>query len=89
MGLIDYLRETRAELRHVAWPTQFQTIVYTVLVVAISVFVSLYLGFFDFLFTGMLQRAVGAGGVEVTQSASSTNPITVTPILSTSTSPKP
>ena len=81
MGFLEYLKDTRAERRHVAWPTQFQTVVYTILVVAISIFVSLYLGFFDFLFTGMLQRAVGAGGVTVSQPASTTNPITVTPVF--------
>lgn len=49
--LITYLRETRAELAHVSWPTQKQTVIYTLLVVGISVSVSLFLGFFDFLFT--------------------------------------
>ena len=62
MSFIDYLKDTRAELRHVAWPTQTQTIVFTVLVVAISVFVSLYLGVFDYLFTGILERFVSASG---------------------------
>lgn len=69
----DYLRETRAELNHVAWPTRLQTIVYTVLVIAISVGVALYLGVFDYVFTGALSRAVGSvptannSGIQVTQ----------------------
>ncbi len=59
MGPIaQYLRETRAELRHVAWPTQSQTIVYTILVAAISIFVAAYLGFFDFLFTSGLAKLI-------------------------------
>ena len=62
MSFIQYLKDTRAELRHVAWPTRTQTVIFTVLVVALSVFVSLYLGFFDYLFTGILERFVSAGG---------------------------
>ncbi len=59
MGAISqYLRDTRAELRHVAWPTQTQTIIYTILIALISVSLSLYLGFFDFLFTGALAQVV-------------------------------
>ncbi len=58
MGLAQYLKETRNELHHVAWPTRVQTVVYTILVIAISVLVSLYLGFFDFLFTNGLGKAV-------------------------------
>lgn len=58
--ILKYLQETRAELRHVAWPTQTQTIVYTVMVTLLSVGVALYLGLFDFLFTSSLSRALGA-----------------------------
>src|SRR3989344_4214929 len=55
---IQYLQDTRGELRHVAWPTRLQTIVYSILVAAISVGVSLYLGLFDLLFTGGLKNAL-------------------------------
>ena len=43
-------------MRHVAWPTRTQTIVYTILVVLLSVGVSLYLGLFDYIFTTGLAR---------------------------------
>ncbi len=49
-NFINYLKDTITELGHVSWPTQKQSIVYTVLVVVISLFVSLYVGLFDFLF---------------------------------------
>lgn len=58
MKLFDYIRDTKAELRHVSWPTRKQAIAYTLLVVAISVAVSLYLGFFDALFTEGLKLIV-------------------------------
>jgi preprotein translocase SecE subunit len=70
-GIGQYLKETQAELRHVAWPTRLQTIVYTVLVVAISVGISLYLGLFDYLFTSGMTRLIGAlpasSPIQVTQ----------------------
>lgn len=58
MALGQYIKDTRSELNHVAWPTRVQTIIYTILVIAISLVVSLYLGFFDFLFTNGLGRIV-------------------------------
>ena len=41
---MQYFKDTRAELRHVAWPTQTQTIVYTLLVAGISLGTAAYLG---------------------------------------------
>lgn len=55
---INYLRDTKSELSHVSWPTQRQIVVYTMLVIAISVITSFYLGFFDFLFAEILSRYV-------------------------------
>ncbi|MBM3272178.1 preprotein translocase subunit SecE [Candidatus Kaiserbacteria bacterium] len=57
-GFGQYLKDTRSELNHVAWPTQTQTIVYTVMVALVSIVVALYLGLFDYLFTGALKRVV-------------------------------
>lgn len=56
--MAQYLRDTRAELNHVAWPTRKQTLVFTALVIAISISISLYLGVFDYLFTNALGRGL-------------------------------
>ena len=58
MSFIQYLKDPRSELRHVAWPTRMQTILYTVIVVLLSIFVALYLGLFDFIFTTGLSRGL-------------------------------
>ena len=58
MSFLQYLKDTRGELRHVAWPTRTQTIVYTTIVIALSVLVALYLGFFDYVFTTGLARVL-------------------------------
>lgn len=57
-SLIQYLRDTRTELKHVAWPTQQQTIVFTALVIIISIVLAFYVGFFDFIFTQALERGI-------------------------------
>ncbi len=49
--LINYLKDTQTELKHVSWPTQRQAIVYTVLVIGISILVGLLVGLFDFAFS--------------------------------------
>lgn len=55
---IQYIKDTRAELKHVSWPTQKQTMIFTILVILISLFVAFYLGAFDFLLTGALNRVI-------------------------------
>lgn len=54
MSFIQYLKDTKAEMNHVSWPTKKQTIIYTAIVIGVSVFVAIYLGVFDYVFTGLL-----------------------------------
>ena len=58
MWFITYIREVRAELSHVSWPTPRQTLVYTVLVVSISIVVAAYLGLLDYVFEALLKKLV-------------------------------
>ncbi len=55
---INYLKETRVELKHVNWPTKKTTIRFTFLVIGISLAVAAYLGFFDFIFTRLLDAFI-------------------------------
>lgn len=58
MNLITYLKETRAELRHVTWPTRQQTVNYTIIVIAISIVTGLFLGLLDFGFSHLISLFV-------------------------------
>ena len=49
--ITEYLVETRAELKHVIWPSRNQTVFYTLIVVVLSVLIAYFLGIFDFLFS--------------------------------------
>ncbi|MFH0803805.1 MAG: preprotein translocase subunit SecE, partial [Candidatus Tagabacteria bacterium] len=53
--LINYLKETRIELKHVNWPTKKATVNFTLLVIGISFAVALFLGFFDMFFNYFLR----------------------------------
>ena len=59
MGLTNYLKETRAEFKHVNWPTRKQAIAYTIAVLIISVAVAYFLGAFDSLFQFGLGKILG------------------------------
>src|SRR5271170_1825198 len=80
--IVQYFKETRSELNHVAWPTQRQTAVFTALVVAISLGVAAYVGVLDYAFRDALFEVVSLSGntnasnaIQVTQqpAASSTS----------------
>lgn len=48
MDILKYLKETKAELKEVNFPSTSQTIIYTIIVVSISVLIALTLGATDF-----------------------------------------
>jgi preprotein translocase SecE subunit len=54
----NYLRDTAAEMKYVKWPTQAQTLVYTVLVVVVSALVALFLSAFDYGFSQALNSII-------------------------------
>ncbi|HEY1037657.1 MAG TPA: preprotein translocase subunit SecE [Candidatus Paceibacterota bacterium] len=55
MAINKYINETKAELKHVTWPTRNQTVIYSVLVVAISLVVAAYLGLLDSAFGSVIR----------------------------------
>lgn len=57
--IAQFVREAKIELRKVNWPTKQQTINYTLLVVAMSVAVAIFLGGLDLGFSRMLQVLIG------------------------------
>ncbi len=56
--LLNYIKGTRVELRHVSWPTRKQVINFTLLVIVISISVALLLGFFDMIFGYLLEKFI-------------------------------
>ncbi len=57
-SVITFLREVRVELAKVSWPTKGQLLRYTLVVVAVSVALAIYLGILDAIFSQALRRIV-------------------------------
>lgn len=56
--IAQFIREARVELKKVNWPTRQQTINYTLLVVAMSLAVAIFLGGLDLGFSRLLQLLI-------------------------------
>lgn len=54
----NYFGEARQELKHVNWPTRGEALRLTAVVVLLSVFLSLFLGGFDYFFTYLLKAFI-------------------------------
>ena len=53
-----FIKESRAELRKVNWPTREQTIKFTGAVIGVSLAVAAFLGFLDYLFEYILKQFI-------------------------------
>lgn len=56
--MFTYLKDVRAEMKHVSWPTRRQAVVYTLVVIAVSLVTALYLGLLDYFFTFVVQKII-------------------------------
>jgi len=56
--VIEYIKETKGELKHVIWPTRKQATFYTLIVIILSVLIAYFLGAFDFLFGRALDQII-------------------------------
>ncbi len=54
MSLSNYIKETKAEMIHVNWPTREQTTRFTVMVIVLSLATAALLGLSDFVFSKLL-----------------------------------
>ena len=53
--LMQYLRETRAEMRKVVWPTREEATNLTIIVVVTIIAMSAFFGVVDYLFTALFR----------------------------------
>lgn len=56
--MLNYLKDVRAEMKHVTWPTRTQTIMFTIVVMLVSAGVAVYLGLWDYLFAAFLKQII-------------------------------
>ena len=53
-----FFEEARQELRHVNWPTRQEAVRLTAIVIGLSLGLALFLGLFDYVFTGLVKSFV-------------------------------
>jgi len=55
---VNYIKDTRGEMQHVEWPSRKQAMALTAVVIAVSLATAAFLGFFDYLFSLILQKFI-------------------------------
>ena len=58
MKPLQFLKETRGELRHVTWPSRRRAVVYAIVILLFSLAVGYTLGGFDSIFRLVLKTIV-------------------------------
>ncbi|HAH04810.1 MAG: Preprotein translocase, SecE subunit [Parcubacteria group bacterium GW2011_GWA2_43_17] len=53
--LVQYIKDSRVELKKVVWPTRQQTRNHTLLVIGVSLGVAIFLGAIDFILNQVLE----------------------------------
>ncbi|MES2985979.1 MAG: preprotein translocase subunit SecE [Patescibacteria group bacterium] len=54
MSIFSHIQESRAEMKHVKWPSKKQVISYTSIVIILSILIAGYIGALDVIFTKIL-----------------------------------
>lgn len=57
-SLTEYLKGAYEELQKVVWPTKQETIKYSLAVVGISLFLALFFGILDYIFSQILELLI-------------------------------
>ena len=58
MNIVEYIKETKAEMKHVTWPTRRQSLIHAIVVIVISVGAGIALGLLDVIYQNLLQRFI-------------------------------
>jgi preprotein translocase subunit SecE len=57
--LTEYLQDTRGEIRKTSWPSREQATKLTLIVLAVTLVMAIFLGAFDFLFSQLMRLLIG------------------------------
>jgi len=64
-ALMEYLRDTRAELRKVHWPTRQEAENLTKIVLGVTVAMALLMGLLDYLFSLQLRGLINGNAIAI------------------------
>lgn len=60
-NLITYLKNVRAEMAHVVWPTWQMGVAHTILIILISAIFGLFIAGLDYIFSAMVTSVISGG----------------------------
>ena len=55
---VQYLKDSKAELKKVAWPTKKEVIRHSLIVIGVSLFVAVFLGLVDYLLNLLIEFVI-------------------------------
>ena len=58
MSILSHIQESKAELKHVKWPSRKQVVSYTTVVIILSIVIAAYIGALDLMFTKILSWVI-------------------------------
>ena len=64
-AVVQYLRDTRAELRKVHWPTRQEAWSLTKVVLAVTISMAIFLGLLDYLFAIELKGMIASNAIAI------------------------
>jgi len=56
--IVNYLKNSKSELKKVNWPTKRVTLNYTLLVIGISILVAVFLALADYIFSSGIEKMI-------------------------------
>jgi preprotein translocase subunit SecE len=54
----NYFKDVRAEMKHVSWPTRRLVVVYSAVVIVVSLATAVYLGLLDYVFSTVIRAII-------------------------------
>lgn len=59
--IVEYFKDTRGELRKVSWPTRKEATNLTLIVLAVTIVMAIFLGSLDYIFANLVRLIVSIG----------------------------
>lgn len=56
--VVNYIKESKDELKKVVWPTKQELVRHTLIVIVISLVMAVFLGIFDFIFAEIVEKVI-------------------------------
>jgi len=64
-AIVKYFQDTRAELRRVTWPTREETRKLTLIIVAVTLAMAIFLGTLDYIFQGLVAGIIAGSWLQI------------------------